>query len=296
MEKNKNNSKNLLIIIIILIFIIAWLLLFISYDKGIIFKAKDMNKNSEEITNAEEKNKEETESEITDQTLKQSLIEKITYKDKFKVYTSNNIYTFRYGTTFGNVFTDFNNEIKLHVLLTYLNETGKFHPISDANKTNNLINSYINNGMEVREITADEVSHQYQLFYGESIPSYQAVGNNCFRFEYDNDIKTFFWTTPTCGGTGIGLVYSYINKFVNYKEDAYVYVNFATSEPIDMTNYSIYKGFSANEIYQSNVSMDYVKKFKIDASNYQNFSEYKFIFKKDTNGNYYFSKLEKNKS
>ncbi len=266
---------------------------YLCIDKRILSNSK-VEQNDQKNEN---KNEKDEETEITDQNLKNSLTEKIHYLTNYNYHQTNtNAYEFRYenNTNFGDVFHHFNEETKLHVLLTYLNETNKFSNISEINKSNNLVKEYIDAGMEVREISADEVNFQYKLFYGTDVPSYQSVLGNCFRFEYDPTIKTFFWTTPTCGGTTPNLVYSYINQYTKDKENAYVYVSYATSEPKDITgsSYNIYKGLE-KEIYQSDVNKETVENFKIDENNQQDFAKYKFTFKKDNSGNYYWINLEK---
>ena len=116
---------------------------------------------------------------------------------------------------------------------------------------------------------------------------------DCFMFYYDASISTYFWVSTSCGGATASSVLAYKNNFTTKDNLAYVYVNYGIIDPVDTTSANIYKDLEKVSIYQGNVAFLEANNFRIDASNYQNFSQYKFTFNKDSNNNYYFTKLEK---
>ncbi len=299
MEKKKDNLFFVIATIILSAIVIA-LVLYICYEKGFIFKES----NKEEIVDKDEeqksKEKEEIrEVEITDTVLQDDLSAKIDYITNFPSgYNTTINYGFRNNEEiYGDVFNNLNEDTKLHIVLTYLNRNNQFASLSERGKNSPVISSFpIYEGIEIKEISGEVVNREYKRFFGSTPTNVNStIGKACFAFYYDEAIDTYFWITPTCGGSSASYIAAFKNKYVTYGDLAYVYVNYALLQPVDMSvadNYNIYKDFDKSSIYQSNVAASAIDNFKIDASNYQNFSEYRFAFKKD-GSNYYFTKIER---
>ena len=286
---------------IILTAIVIGLVLFVFYEKGIIFKKNDEEQKDivEKDDDFEEK-EEIVDEEITDVNVKNDLSEKIDFITNFNLgQTISPLYTFRSGAdaALGNVFNDFTSDVKIHVVLTYLNAKGQFSPITDAHKSSSVISNFVNSGAVISEISGEIVNNKYREYFGGNIfNSGSQIGDSCFTYYYDSSINTYFWVTPACGGASSESVLAYKNKFVTHDNLAYVYVNYGVVSPINETTIdfvNIYKDLAKTTVYQSNVASGVANNFRIDASNYLDFSEYKFTFAKDSNNNYYFTKLEK---
>lgn len=289
---NKKDNLFFIIATIILTITVTGLVLFIFYEKGFI-----LNKEPEEEPEKKEK---VVEIELEDTILKAALNEKI---DTITNYTSlkniSNLFSFRSNTdgVFGNVFKNIDNEMKLHIVLTYLFNRELFSPLTDSSRSSALLTSIINNPeIEIKEISPDVVSSVFKEYFGTDLTNVNStIGKNCLIFYYDATLNTYFSVSSACKDVGSSYVSAYKNKYTTNNDLAYVYVNYALLEPTSPTleSYNIYKDLEKTTLYQSNVSKDMAYNFNIDTSNYREFSEYRFTFKKDINGNYYFLKLEK---
>ncbi len=286
---------------IILTVVVLGLVLFIFYEKGLIF-----NKNADEKNNVVENNQEDDdieedlneEVEITDINLKNDLSEKIDFITNFNLGQNiSQMSNFRNGTVegLGNVFNNITDEVKLHIVLSYLNGKGQFVPITEEHKTSSVISSFVNNtGVTIKEVAREVVNNKYREYFGSNLFNTSTqIGKDCFMFYYDASISTYFWVSTSCGGATASSVLAYKNNFTTKDNLAYVYVNYGIIDPVDTTSANIYKDLEKTSIYQGNVAFLEANNFRIDASNYQNFSQYKFTFNKDSNNNYYFTKLEK---
>lgn len=292
-EKKKKNVA-LIMIIILLILIILGLVGYICYDKGIIFKKKEEVKNTQV-----EKKKEEKEVEITDTTLINELNKKIYFinlggyfGDQTSNYdmTSFNQYTFRNNVDlFGDIFNHFNNDLKLRIVLDSLLATNEFENLSDTNKNNHLLSEYINNyGIDIiKQISVSRVEEAYQEFFGTEVSNHRSY-EMCFGYIYDKNSSNYFWIEPQCGGSTGGQIYTYKNRYLSKGNEAYVYVNYG----IGYEGIGIYKDLNKNNLYKATNLDQEIMEFQINESNYQDFVEYKYTFKKDDMGNYYFVSLE----
>lgn len=288
-EKKKKNVA-LIMIIILLILIILGLVGYICYDKGIILK-KEKEVKSTQV--------EEKEVEITDTTLINELNKKIYFINlgggnvvQVSDYdmTSFNQYTFRNNADlFGDIFNHFNNDLKLRIVLDSLLATNEFENLSDANKNNSLLSEYINNygTNSVKQISVSSVEEAYQQFFGTEVSNHRSY-EMCFGYIYDKNTSNYFWLEPTCGGSTGGQIYTYKNRYLSKDNEAYVYVNYG----IGYEGLGIYKDLNKNNLYKATNLDQEIMEFQINESNYQDFVEYKYTFKKDDTGNYYFVGLE----
>lgn len=290
-EVKEKKNKGIIATLIILIIIILGLIGYIVYDKGISFT-------KEKVEEKKEKNNKkviEEEKDITDTTIISNLDQKIAYIDNIsssdsKSNSRNNRYAFRNGeiSDFGDIFNNFNDDLKLRIVLDSLLDLKQFESVKDKN--NPLIKDYIVGFSEsmVSQISVSKVEEQYQKFFGNNVSEHKSFGE-CFSYKYDQENKLYFRMEPQCGGTNPNPIYSYKNRYSVKGNEAYVYVNYGSG----MLGSNIYKDIMNKEIYKSNVSDEIISNFKIDSTNYQDFSEYKFTFEKDKNNNYYFKSLER---
>ena len=206
------------------------------------------------------------------------------------------LYSFRYGNSvFGNVFDDFNDDLKLRVVLDYFYNNNLFEDLKEENYSEPIFAKYIDT--KFYQISADTVLDQYRKFYG-SDPILKSIDDpkiGCFGYTYSPEKQLFFKIYPSCGGEMSSNVYSYINRFVVDGDKIYLYVNYGISKEAGSypnVKVTIYKDLDYKDVYKSEMSLKAANDFRINESNYSNFSEYKFTFKKDSNNNYYFVSIE----
>lgn len=156
-----------------------------------------------------------------------------------------------------------------------------------------------------KQISLDKVSKYSEELFGEKITNpVKEFLPRCGSYFYDEASKKYYYPDPQCGGINPNHIESYKSKFEEKMDEAYVYVSFAfmnVSGESDSTGYNfmfdVYKDFDIvnNEMKYKDVYTDSILEYKIDSTNYKDFKEYKFIFKKDKNDNYYFVKTEPTK-
>lgn len=205
-------------------------------------------------------------------------------------------YTFRYGKgVFGNVFGDFNDDLKLRVVLDYSYNNNLFEDLKEENYSDPTFANFKDGNFY--QISADTVVEQYRKFYGVD-PTLKSIDNpeiGCFGYTYSPEKKLFFKIRPSCGGETSSSVYSYVNRFVVDGDMIYLYVNYGISKEIGSYSddkVTIYKDLDFKDVYKSEMSRKDANSFRINESNCSDFSEYKFTFKKDSNNNYYFVSIE----
>lgn len=98
-----------------------------------------------------------------------------------------------------------------------------------------------------------DVSNISVNYFGDSTVNHKSF-DVCFGYIYDNNTNNYYYIEPQCGGSNQDSAYAYINKYT--------------------------------------VKDDEANNFRINESNYKEFSEYKYTFKKDNKGNYYFVSLK----
>lgn len=141
----------------------------------------------------------------------------------------------------------------------------------------------------------------YDNIFNESYDSINHTDiDSCPTYYYDSKNKVYY-EVPNCGGTpGLSNVFNYAYKYTNIGNNYYVYTA-ATRSEYDTNNsniINIYKSQSKKDIYVSynennNAEIDEYTKFKIDSTNYNEFDHYKFMFEKNSEGNYIFKSVEK---
>lgn len=283
MEENKKNKNGVLItIIIILIIVLLGVIGYICYDKGV-FGNKVAKTDTEATQVVEAK-----EVELSDETIRSDLKTKIGFITSYANSEDSlyNAYTFRYkNKIFGDAFNNMNNDLKLEIVLDYLYINKKFQNVTAENKDSEIVKGYGQN--EVYQISKDDVNKEYKKFFGKDVSENKSLDIYCFGYDYDATKNMYFKADPNCGGTSGASYVSYINKYTEKENNAYVYVNYGyDGMASDGKVFADLEGTKESSVDPNN--------FKIDESNYKEFSEYKFTFEKDDSGNYYFVSLEKN--
>jgi len=148
----------------------------------------------------------------------------------------------------------------------------------------------------VKIVNQKLIKIQYKKYFNEEPKEYKdfnICGNN---YKYDSNLGLYFWLEPQCGGTAMSLLHNYKNKYTQKGNEAYVYVSYGISNYNVQTGATdIYKDINSETLYKQNLTDQESHNFTINETNYQDFSEYKYTFKEDENGNYYFVSIEKTK-
>ena len=231
-----------------------------------------------------------------------------------------------YFTRTGILKNQLTNVQKQHIVLQSIDwgkECGE-----DWKKNEYYKKIYGSNPMQgcVYQVSEDDVNAHSKKLFGHAIdkPIEVINKNACYEYVYDATQKLYFLPAPACGGTGVGKVHTYKSKIITdtTKKEAYVYMSFAYTVPNPNDNYKteiVYKDFDHAKDYdvknehmqdldlalknEYKLTEEEQKKLNdyninynvINENNYTEFSEYKFTFKQDNSGNYYFIKVEQTK-
>ena len=108
-------------------------------------------------------------------------------------------------------------------------------------------------------------------------------------------MRQFYFIDPNsgCGGTSSATNYYYKNAYTTDGDHAYVYVSASTLSEADLNIYCDIMLYGSGEKPEVCGAFSDVDEFTLDASNYKDFAQYRFVFKKAANGTYYFEKVEK---
>ena len=157
------------------------------------------------------------------------------------------------------------------------------------------------------QLTEEKVNNYSLQLFGEKIENSKEQMGKCPMYIYDSNQKMYYRPNPQCGGTsGPDVIHSYKSKFIQKENEAHVYISLAhlaaNQENYNGEMLNLYKDFDLNDngtitlkdcpdkysFYNPNVNVMTITDYKL-------YSEYKFIFKQDKNGNYYFVKVEQTK-
>lgn len=248
------------------------------------------------------------ETEVTDALLKKELDEKIAILH----HTTQIDQTIDKGTVVGgysNAIFDMyktgyldSNTIRISYVIDSLKSD--FRPLSTEER-DIVINSIPQEYREmVKEeslqgIDGDKVATKYKGVFGEELV--HETSDECYTYRYDST-HNFYYQDPIdgCGGTSPYATFHYKNKYTTSGDNAYVYVSTALVDwehgnvycdiaSLDLTNE--FKLADDAEVCTTLPADDVL--FVLDESNYENYSQYRFIFNKAEDGTYYFSEVEK---
>lgn len=260
----KNN--NLLIALIAIVFVC--LVGVVSYS---LLNNNKENNNKDNLDN-------NTEVEITSSEVKDSLDEKIKI---LEIDFEMDIY--RYASIYKNeniTNSEMSKKDKLFKVLSYLyfkTDNYKSPVTTDYN-----FGSMENYKDIMVQLDEKDVLKLYSNMYGEEV-SGMSIEGGCPNFIYDKDNKKYYGSAE-CGGTTASSLDIYKYKYTSDKDNYYVYLSLGSGtldkdgEPLCYIDYNRTLEVDCENIGQNN---------------YQDYSQYKYTFTKDDNGDYAFSKLEK---
>ena len=293
MEENKKSKKGL-VLGIIAVLIILGLVGYICYDKGLIFKS-----NKEVV----KKEKKIVEKEITNKELKEDLDKKIAYlntNDSWNTKPLDNPVTFSAYNFRNNIFKGINKQDKHLIALESFSIGSDYKKVTQDIKSKLTIEEETKNILDNGDHYIEEslVQKRYKELFGEEtdFSKYNSSFGKCPMFYYDSTNKLFI-RLDRCGGTSAGIVGIYKNKYTKKGDNAYVYTNYYYIAPQGTGDkFAVYKDAVTNikeetttEKYSDNSDDFDIKK------EYKEFPEYKYTFKKDKDGNYYFVSVKQTK-
>ena len=135
-----------------------------------------------------------------------------------------------------------------------------------------------------------EVSEKYKEIYGQELVRNQNfnLGTNP-SYHYNTEYDIYYSILGMAGfGGPMGTTYVYKDRYTTDNDHAYVYI-YAGFIGVDNHLYSDW-GIDSD---LGTLTDDEVANYTINEENYKQFTEYKFIFDKSADDNYYFSKTEK---
>ncbi len=271
----KKNNGGLIAIIIVLVIALLGVCFYVAYDKGLIF-------NNKEEVEEKEGNDEETnalvETELTTSTTINELNNIIKMIDPGCILYRQNIYR--------KVVLTHDDKMKI----TFESLVDNFVDLTAEEKQAKAYSESI----EVKKINVSEVKAQYKKLFGEE-PTELGDYGHCPTYSYDSTNNVYYKVIGGCGGTCGYVPISYINSYTEDNDNIYVYVS--VGEPMSYSGSDIL--FINCDVTGSSVCMsgnvrDYIDFDNIiNESNYQDFSEYKYTFKKNEDGTFYYDKIER---
>ena len=164
--------------------------------------------------------------------------------------------------------------------------------ISEQGYEGSITEAFRDYGTEA--IKGETMAAKYLDTYGENLNKGAANGQfYCPGIFYNTAYDFYYNPVLGCGGTGPYTVLVYKNKYTADAEHAYVYVNVGTFNAEDDKVYCDIIDYETSELPKvCGGPMEY-SEFDINENNYQDFTQYRFVFNKADNGTYYFVKVEK---
>ncbi len=239
----------------------------------------NMNKDKEVVEKDSDKEDIKGEVEISDESLKNSLIKYVTYLEKYAELGNDERYPYQTGDIYFKNYksNDILQDEKLRIVLMGLNsEKSGNSPITT--------NYQLPDGL-IRELATQlevsDVEDNYKKMFGGSIKHRSYTDDKFKKFFYD-DVNNKYYAMIYGGLTTTYYVQSLVSKVTEEKDNVFVYVNVGVSSAEEC-----YADYERTKIVECNPSGSLVTE-----TNKDSFSQYKFIFtKKD--GNYSFTEINK---
>lgn len=266
----------------ILLFFLLFILLFFSISFIIYNKVSKNNKDEKEeivdkIVEVESGNLEVNNS----LSRKVHILERLLI-DGFndRVYSSGDIYSDKF------YFALVSSESKLYSVLEQM-----YYEYQNPVTTNYNFGSLENVKNQMRQIDVDLVESEYKGVFGNFVDLHKSFEiNHCPLFIYDSNNLKYYGLMNNCNYNGKLYLETFVNNITTKKDEAYVYVSLASIEYLDDGNRRIYVDYNRKNLYEGIlIGTDKI----INSNNYKLFSQYKYVFKKDKNNNYYFMSIEK---
>lgn len=139
------------------------------------------------------------------------------------------------------------------------------------------------------QIDVSEVEKLYVSVFGTKDYKHEKLEFKCPSFIYDEKNSKYYGMSG-CGGAQFSYISKYVNRITVEGDKLFAYVSVGSSIYDDSVGrYVYYTDYEGTKSYSGNISDMYNY---VNESNYEQFSEYKFIFtKKD--GNYSFTEINK---
>lgn len=163
----------------------------------------------------------------------------------------------------------------------------------------------------IRGIDGELVAEKYKEIFGDTLVKGEIV-EYCGYYKYNKQYDFYYAGIQGCGGRTPYSELYYKHSYTEDKNHAYVYISTAvisptfgkTPEGYNTEDAPFYVYCDVSYLGDNGIVEDakvcatlqsYEEKeaFRLDESNYEQYSNYRFVFDKDSNGNYYFNKVEK---
>ena len=241
-------------------------------------------------------------------------------------YKEGQTFEFRGGyTTNEHIYPDaseLTNQDKLYIVTSYLKDHDGFELISNFDVPSNYFAAKFptycdnanmdqictnNQGYAVSE---EKVAETYQSFFGTT-PTFENPTPICGGAAYDSEYHIFHDTVGGCGGVDPINHQLYVSKYTTKGDLAYIYASLDTIyedyDPSGTT--SVYRAYLENADIWDNDTHEIIAQdpsllheeslgvseygMYITPENYTFFEQYRFIFQKNDDGNYFFDSVEK---
>lgn len=291
--KKKTNIVLILIIILLTVLCVG-LVGYIFYEKSedmVVDKNienKNNNNNNSEVMDEEK--------EVFDNTIRDDLKSKISFLEKleFQAYERDRYTGWGWKIYKKSVKSiEIDNAEKLYYILKalYPEKRGKSKVTTDFD-----INS-LGEGVEITQVDVSEVEDKFYNLYGNRDISYRNFKEDwtCPIAIYDAK-NSKYYLAAECGGTTNVTFKTYISKFTEDKDNYYVYIRVGVLEgPINYGDNSVlYTDYERQNKYKklTNEELSKIEEI-INKDNYQDFSAYKYTFKKNGAKTSYFDSIER---
>ena len=280
----KKNSDNIITLIIVSIAILTGIVIYIAYNNEFIFGEKNET--------VEDRNDYETEENITSLSVQEELSQKINILeliDMNNVTTKNSWYPADIYYIDKIKVSNLNKKESLYALLKYYYNSQQFSNLTTTYDFSGIYSESDRWQDTFRQIDANYILEKYNELYGSSYSdSISETFGICPMMIYDNENQKFYGYSE-CGGINLFSVISYINRYMQSDDAAYVYVSVGST---DYDSGYIYKDYNSTQVYTTLKESDTIDNI-ITSENYQDFSEYKYTFKKNEDDSYSFKSIER---
>lgn len=300
----KDNIKNILIVILSLIIIGG--ILYILYDRNIIFKEKKDNKNNTEIKRENKTEDKLVEKDLDDVAIKNTLIGKMRMLiglsetkeiiNNYSFVDSMLVLVNKFDAFSHLLNNDLSEKDKLAIALASTSSTKMTKSFDEMNfaKKEKYKNLYDDTSL-YSEISLNDLKNIYIYLFGTSEFYYDDYYFGYYEYFYDSLNKVYYkFDGQQQMAVSAPYLLMYINSFKSYGNVIYVNVNLGF---LDARDRKVCTSFDTSFLINNcenliTISTDEMLTYKIDESNYEQFKNYKFVFGKDKNNNYIFKGLE----
>lgn len=170
--------------------------------------------------------------------------------------------------------------------------------ISSGTYDNQTVDYFRSTG--INGATGEEVREKYLDLFGEDLPIGAKANFYCGEYKYNSEQDFYYSDALGCGGSTFGVRHYYKSDYTYDKNHAYVYVSAALLDEESGNVYCDIAYFENDGVHS--ISSDakicdtvssYSNDFSLNASNYESYSKYRFVFQKADDGTYFFEKVER---